>query len=312
MEKKVCFKLECIPIGIPPNHTCIPEKTAILLDSEEAKQLLPQRPDDGHKGTFGKALMIGGSYSMHGAITMAARACYQSGIGTLTCFVPNCIHDILAQKMEFAMLKNGDDIDGYFSKDAAQKLSNEIGKYDIVTIGNGMGQQESTKELVQKALQLSTCTLFDADACWAIREHPELLRQEFSIILTPHIKEMTYLCHRSLSEILQDPFGTVQEFCTSYPNCTLVLKSDITLIGHKDQMYVLHQPNSALAKGGSGDILCGIIAGLYGQCHNAFQAAAIGTYIHSCCAKQKKDPACFMPEDLIHQIPSVFQSLREG
>ncbi len=309
--KKVCSKLECIPIGIPQTiHASL--KTAILLDSEEAKQLLPRRSNDGHKGTFGKALMIGGSYAMHGAITMAARACYQSGIGTLTCFVPNCIHDILAQKMEFAMLKNGDDIDGYFSKDAAQKLSNEIGKYDIVTIGNGMGQQESTKELVQKALQLSTCTLFDADACWAIREHPELLRQEFSIILTPHIKEMTYLCHRSLSEILQDPFGTVQEFCTSYPNCTLVLKSDITLIGHKDQMYVLHQPNSALAKGGSDDILCGIIAGLYGQCRNAFQAAAIGTYIHSCCAKQKKDPACFMPEDLIHQIPSVFQSLREG
>lgn len=309
--KKVCSKLECIPIGIPQTiHASL--KTAILLDSEEAKQLLPRRSNDGHKGTFGKALMIGGSYAMHGAITMAARACYQSGIGTLTCFVPNCIHDILAQKMEFAMLKNGDDIDGYFSKDAAQKLSNEIGKYDIVTIGNGMGQQESTKELVQKALQLSTCTLFDADACWAIREHPELLRQEFSIILTPHIKEMTYLCHRSLSEILQDPFGTVQEFCTSYPNCTLVLKSDITLIGHKNQMYVLHQPNSALAKGGSGDILCGIIAGLYGQCRNAFQAAAIGTYIHSCCAKQKKDPACFMPEDLIHQIPSVFQSLREG
>lgn len=309
--KKVCFKLECIPIGIPQTiHASL--KTAILLDSEEAKQLLPRRSNDGHKGTFGKALMIGGSYAMHGAITMAARACYQSGIGTLTCFVPNCIHDILAQKMEFAMLKNGDDIDGYFSKDAAQKLSNEIGKYDIVTIGNGMGQQESTKELVQKALQLSTCTLLDADACWAIREHPELLRQDFSIILTPHIKEMTYLCHRSLSEILQDPFGTVQEFCASYPNCTLVLKSDITLIGHKNQMYVLHQPNSALAKGGSGDILCGIIAGLYGQCRNAFQAAAIGTYIHSCCAKQKKDPACFMPEDLIHQIPSVFQSLREG
>lgn len=309
--KKVCSKLECIPIGIPQTiHASL--KTAILLDSEEAKQLLPRRSNDGHKGTFGKALMIGGSYAMHGAITMAARACYQSGIGTLTCFVPNCIHDILAQKIEFAMLKNGDDIDGYFSKDAAQKLSNEIGKYDIVTIGNGMGQQESTKELVQKALQLSTCTLLDADACWAIRELPELLRQDFSIILTPHIKEMTYLCHRSLSEILQDPFGTVQEFCASYPNCTLVLKSDITLIGHKNQMYVLHQPNSALAKGGSGDILCGIIAGLYGQCRNAFQAAAIGTYIHSCCAKQKKDPACFMPEDLIHQIPSVFQSLREG
>lgn len=309
--KKVCSKLECIPIGIPQTiHASL--KTAILLDSEEAKQLLPRRSNDGHKGTFGKALMIGGSYAMHGAITMAARACYQSGIGTLTCFVPDCIHDILAQKMEFAMLKSGEDIDGYFSKDAAQKLSNEIGKYDIVTIGNGMGQQESTKELVQKALQLSTCTLLDADACWAIREHPELLRQDFSIILTPHIKEMTYLCHRSLSEILQDPFGTVQEFCASYPNGTLVLKSDITLIGHKNQMYVLHQPNSALAKGGSGDILCGIIAGLYGQCRNAFQAAAIGTYIHSCCAKQKKDPACFMPEDLIHQIPSVFQSLREG
>ena len=111
--KKVCSKLECIPIGIPQTiHKDL--KTAILLDTKEAKRLLPQRPDDGHKGTFGKSLMIGGSYSMHGAITMAARACYQSGIGTLTCFVPNSIHDILAQKMEIAKLKNADDIDGYF------------------------------------------------------------------------------------------------------------------------------------------------------------------------------------------------------
>ena len=91
--KKVCSKLECLSIGIPQTiHASL--KTAILLDSEEAKQLLPRRSNDGHKGTFGKALMIGGSYAMHGAITMAARACYQSGIGTLTCFVPNGICDV--------------------------------------------------------------------------------------------------------------------------------------------------------------------------------------------------------------------------
>lgn len=309
--KKVCSKLECIPIGIPQNiHENL--KTAVLLDQKQAVQLLPKRLDHSHKGDFGKALMIGGSYSMHGAITMAAKACYKSGIGTLTCLVPDCIHDILAQKMVFAMLKTGKDHEGYFSLEALSSLSQEAGRYDIVTIGNGMGKNESTKALVQKALQLSTCTLLDADACWGIREQPELLKQDFPIILTPHIKEMTYLCQKSISEILNDPFKTVQDFCEKYPNCTLVLKSDFTLIGHQDQMYVLNQPNSALAKGGSGDILCGIIAGIYGQCRDAFQAASVGVYIHNSCASQKKDPACFMPEDLIHQISFVFQSLREG
>lgn len=308
--KQAVSSLTCIPIGIPEEiHDTL--HTAWLLDSPTAKAWLPKRSNDAHKGTFGKALMVGGSISMHGAITMACMACYQSGIGTLTCMVPSCIQEIIAHKMEFAMNLPAPDHNGFFALEAMKLLDAHKDRYDILSLGNGMGQKEATFQLVQCALNSKTCVLLDADACWSLQKDPSLLEREAPVILTPHLKEMTYLCDRSLAQIMEDPFQAAKEFCARYPNCTLVLKSDTTIIAHQEQMYVLHRPNSALAKGGSGDILCGIITGLYGQSRNALEAAGLGVFIHSLCADIKKDPACILPQDLLQQIPIVFQSLRE-
>lgn len=306
----VISSLRCLPIGIPEEiHNDL--QTAWLIDEEMAVQWLPQRPDHAHKGTFGKALMIGGSLAMHGAITMACMACYRSGIGTLTCMIPSCIHEIIAGKMEFAMNLVAPQKEGYFAEESVSLLETQKEKYDILSLGNGMGQKESTRKLVHCALQSKACVLLDADACWSLKGHTEWLDRKEPVILTPHLKEMTFLCEQSLPSIQQDPFETARAFCHRHPNCILVLKSDFTIVGYQKQVYVYNHPNSALAKGGSGDILCGIITGLYGQSRNALQAAVTGVFIHNQCAVTKKDPACFLPQDLLQQIPSVFQSLRE-
>ena len=296
-------------IGIPSKIQS-QYQSGILINESLARHLLPKRDDHSHKGTFGKALMIGGSGSMHGAITIALQACYQSGIGTLTCMIPESIHEIIGQKIEFAMNLMAPETNGYFDPKSALILDEVKENYDILSLGNGMGRQESTKALVKSALCSSACVLLDADACWGLQEQKTLLERKAPVILTPHLKEMTYLYDKEVSDILEDPFSVVSDFCRRYPSCTLVLKSDVTLIGHQQALFVLNQPNSRLAKGGSGDILCGIITGLYGQNRNALEAGALGVYIHAQCANIEKDPASILPQDLIQQIPDVFKSLR--
>ena len=306
--RKYSGRLICLPIGIP-DHLHNTLKTALLLETKDIQ--IPLRDNHSHKGTFGKALMIGGSQSMHGAITMACQACYRSGIGTLTCMIPDCIQKIVGQKMEFAMNLCVPSQDGIFSIEGVETLDQEKSKYDILTLGNGMSRNETTALFVKHALESDRCVLLDADACWALKDQLALLDRDAPVLLTPHLKEMTYLCQKDLKAIQEDPFETVSAFCEAHPQCTLVLKSDFTLIGHQDKLYVWDHANSALAKGGSGDILCGILTGLYGQCRDPLQAAITGVMVHSLCADIKKDPASVMPQDLIEQIPIVFSSLRE-
>ena len=305
---KVCGNIQHVDIGIP--QFLHESDSCLYLDQQQAKELLPIRNNFTHKGTFKKALMIGGSQSMHGAITLAAQACYKSGIGTLTLMIPECIGDILAKKMEFAMNLRVKDKDGFMDYTSYLQYRENLKNYGLITIGNGMGQNQNTKDIVQDVLSMNIPTIVDADAIWALKDCTDILKRETPTILTPHIKEMSYLTHKSVKEILDNPYQIVNDFIESYPNCTIILKSSISLIAGKNGLYVLNAPNSALAKGGSGDILCGIVAGICGQSDNYLDACATAAYIHSQTAKRDIDSACYQPEDCIQEIPAVFKKLR--
>lgn len=293
-------KAVSVDIGIP--HEL---HTNYMITETLASQFLPVRQNHSHKGVFKKALMIGGSQSMHGALCYSAKACYRSGIGTLTCMIPDCIRDIVAQKMSFAMNLCMPSENGKFKEDL--KLS--FDSYSILAIGNGMGQQKSTIQMVQQVLSSSKPVILDADALWALKGHTEWLNRKETTILLPHIKEMTYLCDASISDIKENPFEVVRKFCRQHSNCILVLKSSCSIIGHKETLYVLNQPNSALAKGGSGDILCGIVTGLCGQTEDYEKAVVCACYIHNQSVPDI-DAASVLPDECIDCIPYVFQKLR--
>ncbi|MBQ0064303.1 MAG: NAD(P)H-hydrate dehydratase [Firmicutes bacterium] len=305
---KHCGTLHPVHIGIPYQlHEQDPCK---LVTKEMVSSLLPTRSPFSHKGSYGKALMIGGSQAMHGAITMAAKAAYSSGIGTLTLFIPETIGDLMALKFDFAMNLRADSQDGYFGKNAPDQLRQHIPCYNLVSIGNGMGQREVSTALVEEVLKSNAPAILDADAFWAIRDKKELLHREADTILTPHVKELSRILDLSVKEISENPIYACQKFCQEFPNCTLILKSCISVIGKGNQQFVLYSPNSALAKGGSGDILCGILTGIYGQSKNALESAIIASYIHNQSAQSDKDPASFLPEDSIQNINKVIKSLR--
>lgn len=305
---EVCGKITCVHIGIPQAlHKKYP---TYYIDKSLVQDILPKRSDFSHKGTYKKALMIGGSQSMHGAITLAAKACYMSGIGTLTLMIPESIGDILAKKMEFAMNLRVKDRNGFMDFEEYLKIENELDKYGLISIGNGMGQNQNTVKIVESVLKKEIPTIVDADAIWALGQNIDLLKRNTPIIVTPHIKEMSYLCKKSTREILSDPFTILDEFIKLYPSVVVVLKSSTTIISSKQGTYVLNEPNSALAKGGSGDILCGIITGISGQTDEYLKAAVCGAYIHSQSAKKDIDPASYQPEDCIQEIPNVFKKIR--
>lgn len=306
--KNHCGKLYLVDIGIPQilHQKCM-DKIKILNEEDIH---LPNRPLNAHKSTFGKALMIGGSQNMHGAIHMASLSAYKSGIGTLTLMVPECISNVLAIKSDFYMLLQCADRNGIFSSKAIDLLKQNINNYSIISIGNGMQKNNITIALVEHALKSDKKIVLDADALWAAQKNIELLKRSETTILTPHIKEMSDLTGIHVSTILSNPFEVARDFSKEYPSCVLILKSSQTYIAHQGNVYVLDAQNAGLAKGGSGDILCGIVVAMLGQCKDSLQAALCATYIHSQSAKLDIDSASFMPEDIINNIPNTLKRLR--
>lgn len=306
--RKHCGKLYLIDIGIPPilHEKCM-DKTKILCLEDIH---IPSRPSNAHKSTFGKALMIGGSHNMHGAIHMASLSAYKSGIGTITLMVPECISNVLAVKSDFYMLLQCPDHNGIFSSKALDILKQNISNYTILSIGNGMQKNNVTIALVEQALKSDKKIVLDADAIWAAGKNINLLKREAITILTPHIKEMSDLTGIHITTILANPFEVARDFSKEYKKCVLILKSSQTFIAYQGSVFVLDAQNAGLAKGGSGDILCGIVVAMLGQTKDPLQAALCAAYIHSQSAKLDIDSACFMPEDIINNIPNVLKKLR--
>ena len=287
--KSHCGKLYLVDIGIPQilHQKCM--DIIKVLNKEDIH--IPDRPLTAHKSTFGKALMIGGSQNMHGAIHMASLSAYKSGIGTLTLMVPECISNILAIKSDFYMLLQCSDRNGTFSSKAIEVLKQNMNNYSILSIGNGMQKNNVTISLVEQVLKSDKKVVLDADALWAAQKNIDLLK-------------------RNETTILSNPFEIARDFSKEYKNCVLILKSSQTYIAHQGNVYVLDAQNAGLAKGGSGDILCGIVVAMLGQCKDPMQAALCATYIHSQSAKLDIDLASFMPEDIINNIPNTLKRLR--
>lgn len=284
----------------------------ILLDDNIVKDFLPKRTGHSHKGSYGKVLMIGGSKSMHGAITLAAKAALHSGVGTLTLFLPDCISSIISMKLEESMILSAPSNDGYFDEHAIPYLKEHLDAYDIVVIGNGMGRNEVSKGLVKAVLESNLPCILDGDAIYEAGKMVSLFQRQAVTILTPHVKEMSYLCNCKVNEITEDPLRYVHEFVEHYPQVTLALKDQHTIICDRKYTYMNTAGNHALAKGGSGDVLCGILAGLFAQGKDALKASAAAVYIHASCADElikELDAYSIQPKDVINKLSHIYKKI---
>ncbi len=272
------------------------------------RHTLRTRPDDGHKGTFGHALLVAGSRGIAGAAILSAKGCLRSGIGKLTIHSAGVNAPILQAAVPEAvlLLDNSDD---------AVSQCHSVSSYDAIGIGPGLGRTESSAVALRGYL-LAACQpmVLDADALNMVAEHKDLLPLiPHDSILTPHPKELERLVGQCLTgeERLRKAIGLAAS-CQLY----VVVKGHNTAICLPDgQVRVCDAGNSGMATAGSGDVLTGIITGLLAQGYKPVEAASLGVWLHAVAgdfAAEVLEPECMLASDIVAKLPDAFRRLKKN
>lgn len=281
------------------------------------KGLLPVRKQDGHKGDFGKLLVLGGSVGYTGAPYLAASAAEHSGCGLIYLGVPESIWAVEAAKCAGAMPFPLPEKDGELCIASLDAMQDKLNACDVVALGPGLGRGKETERLVHALLwQARQPMVLDADGLNALQGCPERLddRRGRATILTPHDGEFARLSGRTLEELASPSRADYAcEFAERY-GCCLVLKGHRTLIALPDgTLYRNTTGSSALSKGGSGDVLTGVIAALLCQGANARDAAALGVWLHGRAGElleEEMTAYCASPLALVERgLPRAFREL---
>ncbi|MEN6594612.1 MAG: NAD(P)H-hydrate dehydratase [Clostridiaceae bacterium] len=247
-----------------------------LFEQSDAAKLLPKRPPDSHKGNNGRALLCVGSGRYTGAALLASGAALRTGAGLVTAAVPGAVKPAFAQlpeAMAFAVCE-GSDWDEAACERAAELL---VGKH-AVGVGCGVGEG-NILPLMTRALESGVPLLLDADALNQMANQKEmLLHLHPNVVLTPHPAEMARLTGEPVEAVLRDPIETARKYAKLW-NCVVLLKGATTCISDGVQVRLNISGNPGLAKGGSGDVLSGIITALLAQGLQAFDAASAGAFL---------------------------------
>ncbi len=301
-------------IGIPQNLIDTFNVPTWSIDEEMAKKLLPKRYTRSNKGTYGKVLFIGGQVGMSGAITLASLSALKVGAGVVTAAVPKSICDVLEQKITEVITIPLEDEDGHIVPSAEEKLISIIQQYDILAIGPGIGRHSGITQILSVVLDSLKPCVIDADALYALKPLLDRTKErEMPIIITPHPGEMSMLSEQSIPYILENSSKVALSF-SAKNNIITVLKTERTLVADPDgDLYINTTGNPGMAKAGSGDVLTGIIAGLYAQGLSAKEAAILGVYLHGRSgdiARSKLSDYAILPSDVLKGVEEVFLELR--
>jgi hydroxyethylthiazole kinase-like uncharacterized protein yjeF len=311
----------------------------LILEKNMIRDILPERPLDSHKGTFGTALIIAGSVNYTGAGLLAGVAAYRSGVGLVTTAVPAPLHDSLAgQFPESTWILLPHEM-GVISCDAARVLENNMDRASAVLIGPGFGLEDTTREFLHRLFaEPSVSNLGDIGFIHEqIPESPNKIFQKPVVldadglkliskvtdwykllpapaILTPHPGEMSIITGLSIQEIQANRIEIAAEYSKKWGH-VIVLKGAYTIISAPNgQIAVVPIATPALAEAGTGDVLAGTIVGLRAQGIDAFKAACAGAWIHAMAgifaAKKLGNNISVIASDLLNAIPEVISELR--
>ena len=283
----------------------------VNLTSELISGFEPQRPEDGHKNTFGTALICAGSEFMSGAAVMAAGAALRSGAGLVRVFSENKTLDAIRTSEPCALLSLRPDE----TSDLLRKAKELSASSSAVLIGSGIPQEYKDLEaLICRFLENADNVVLDAGAlmskpdAWG-RIAECLKARKTPAVITPHIGEFARLLRLPKSEVSDNAEELAIKFASDN-NCVVVLKSAKTYIATPDGMlFVNDAPNSGLAKGGSGDILAGLLTGFLAQGMQPYKAACSAVFIHSEAGRAAAETAgrrAMLPADLIVYLPEAY------
>ena len=278
-----CGTTTVIDIGINSADVAENAERYTVLTKNEAISNIKKRSYNDNKGIYGKVLTVCGSRNMTGCVYLCNQAAVEMGAGLVTSAFPDCIYSAVTPKMNepvFLPLKTNEN--GRMSSLVCKELYNKMTDASVIAVGCGIGVDRDTALLVEFIVENANCpVILDADALNCISKNPDVLKKaECDILITPHPGEMARLTGKTVSEIENDRIATASEFAKEYA-VTVLLKGANTVIADKNGKITINPTgNPSMARGGSGDVLTGVIAGLIPQTQDVYAAACTGAYIH--------------------------------
>ncbi|MBE6916866.1 MAG: NAD(P)H-hydrate dehydratase [Ruminococcaceae bacterium] len=277
------------------------------LTHGDVLSILPDRAVDGHKGNYGKILLLCGSRGYTGAAALAAMGALRCGAGLVFLGVPESIYEIEAVKLTEPIVFPLPEEDGKYAIDAVALIQKKMRDMDAVLIGPGMGQSAGTMAVLNAVLQgFDGPVVVDADGINLLATDPSMLHQRKGVtILTPHEGEF----RRLVIGPQDDRVGGAVSMATAL-GCIVVRKGHETIITDGKTVYINPTGNPGMAVGGSGDVLAGMLAGLLGQGIEPLQAAACAVWLHGAagdrCA-EKLGQYAMLPSDMLAELPYLLK-----
>ena len=303
-----CGELRVADIGIPEEIMRSARYNVFAVTEDDIA--LPKRRADAHKGDFGRDLIIAGSVGYTGAPCLASRAAVRSGAGLVTLCVPEKIYPIIASKCAEEMpTPAASDENGLFAVGAKQKVLSLLEKADACLMGPGLGRSAAVTEMVNAVIRASKVPLvIDADGINAVAGNIDILDEaSCPIILTPHDGEFLRLG----GDVSEGRVQAARDFAKKH-RCTLVLKGRGTVSAFPDgEAYINTTGNPGMAKGGSGDVLAGMIVSLLGQALPLKDAVTAAVYLHGKAGDMCRDALgeYFMtPSDITDGLAAVLKN----
>ncbi len=329
--------LQVVDIGLTNQVSSWKKIKDLVADEDMVSEILPDRLNDSHKGTFGTAIVVAGSVNYTGAALLAGKSAYRIGAGLVTMAVPSLLHAVLAGSFPEATWLLLPHQTGVISAEAADVLLKNIERSSAILIGPGLGKEETTRNFIDNLITGKTASrkssarigfvhdeatneadkknplprlVVDADGLRLLKKidsWEKLLPQR--TVLTPHPGEMADLTGLSVDAIQSDRLGSARKFSHQWGHI-VVLKGAFTVIADPNGVAtVIPVATSALAKAGTGDVLAGLIVGLLAQGVDPYLSAVAGAWIHAqaglFAADRVGNPASVMAGDVVDSISDV-------
>lgn len=331
---KYTGKLIVVGIGLTDQDKTLCAIKRIVVSSDWVASRLPERPIDAHKGTFGTTMIVAGSVNYTGAALLAGKAAYLCGCGLVTLAVPGPLHCALAGHFPEATWVTLPDVEGVIARDATELLYNNLGRATALLIGPGFGLEKTTQDFLARLFYSQVDDeaenirkgsgvrnlpplVVDADGLKLLSQLPDWHQHLTSnTILTPHPGEMSVMTGIPVKDVQANRLELAEQFSRNWGHI-LVLKGANTIIASPEgRTAIVPIATSALARAGSGDVLAGLIVGLRSQGVEAFEAAAMGAWIHGQAglkiSQEIGTTASVLAGDILTGIIKVMKDLAPG
>jgi NAD(P)H-hydrate epimerase len=310
-----CGEVRVVEVAYPPAAWEGLPPLALVLTEDHCARVLPPRPRFGHKGTFGRVLVVAGAVGMAGAAALCAEGALRAGAGLVHVYTPEPVFPVVARFLPEALVHPGPAApDGTFSPQAAEEALRWAQDMDVAVIGPGLGRTPGPAEMVRAFLTEKFPKLvLDADALFVLAQEKKLLEGTHGeLILTPHPGEFARLANARPEEIVSEKIRWAKEKAEVW-QAVVVLKGPPTAIAAPGGTVFLNATgNTALAHGGSGDILAGLIGGLWAGGVAAVDAACLGVFVHGRAAEVlalEGAARAVLPSQVLAALPAVFLQL---